>query len=104
MPICLQYAMKSSASSSVSNVGPSVHPVTLSNRAVTLACVVNLSTDYVNMLGPEPVSGWDAPRWVNSGTKESPTLTPSLGCGRMLSPKYKGGHHFWLRDSILVPA
>jgi hypothetical protein len=55
------------------------------------------------ILGDEPVSGWDDPRWVNSGTPEAPTLTPSLGC-----PGWKHGTcpegHYWLRDGELVPA
>lgn len=54
------------------------------------------------MLGDEPVSGWDSPRWVNTGTVERPTLTPSLGC-----PSWRRGDcvgHWWLRDGELVPA
>lgn len=53
-------------------------------------------------LGDEPVSGWDAPCWVNSGTRERPTLTPSLGC-----PGWRRGDcagHWFLRDGELVPA
>lgn len=53
-------------------------------------------------LGDEPVSGWDAPRWVNSGTDDKPTLTPSLGC-----PQWRRGQcigHWWLRNGELVPA
>lgn len=53
-------------------------------------------------LGDEPVSGWDAPRWVNGGTPEQPTLTPSLGC-----PQWRRGSctgHYWLREGILVQA
>lgn len=53
-------------------------------------------------IGDEPVSGWDDPRWVNSGTRERPTLTPSLGC-----PFWRRGEcsgHWWLRDGELVPA
>lgn len=53
-------------------------------------------------LGTEPVSGWDAPRWVNTGTVECPTLTPSLGC-----PTWRRGlcdGHWWLRDGELVRA
>ena len=52
------------------------------------------------VLGDEPVSGWDAPRWVNSGTGDRPTLTPSLGC-----PEWRYGRcpgHWWLRDGRLV--
>jgi len=54
------------------------------------------------MLGDEPVSGWEAPRWVNSGTQERPTLTPSLGCPGLPSGRCTG--HWWLRDGELVPA
>lgn len=54
-------------------------------------------------IGEEPVSGWDAPRWVNSGTPDRPTLTPSLGCGGWRRGTCAGGH-YWLRDGILVPA
>jgi uncharacterized protein DUF6527 len=53
-------------------------------------------------LGNEPVSGWDNPRWVNSGTRERPTLTPSLGC-----PEWRRGEcmgHWWLRDGVLEVA
>ena len=54
-------------------------------------------------MGDDPVSGWDEPRWVNTGTRDRPTLTPSLGC-----PSWRagtcGGGHYWLRDGELVPA
>jgi hypothetical protein len=53
-------------------------------------------------LGDEPVSGWDAPRWVNSGSHDRPTLTPSLGC-----PGWRHGRctgHWWLRDGVLEAA
>lgn len=54
-------------------------------------------------LADHPVSGWDEPRWVNSGTEGKPTLTPSLGC-----PGWRHGTcpegHYWLRDGELVPA
>jgi hypothetical protein len=54
-------------------------------------------------IGEQPVSGWDAPRWINSGTLERPTLTPSLGC-----PGWRDGTcpegHYWLRDGELVSA
>lgn len=53
-------------------------------------------------LGDEPVSGWDKPCWVNTGTLERPTLTPSLGC-----PGWRRGDcigHWWLRDGELVLA
>lgn len=52
--------------------------------------------------GNEPVSGWEAPRWVNTGSHDRPTLTPSLGC-----PLWKRGEcagHWWLRDGELVAA
>jgi hypothetical protein len=52
--------------------------------------------------GDEPVSGWDNPRWVNSGTLERPTLTPSLGCSGLLRGDCTG--HWFLRDGELVPA
>ena len=54
-------------------------------------------------MGDQPVSGWDAPRWVNSGTEEKPTLTPSLGCGGWKHGTCPGGH-YWLRDGELGPA
>lgn len=54
-------------------------------------------------IGEQPVSGWDAPRWVNSGTPESPTLTPSLGCGGWRHGTCPEGH-YWLRDGELTPA
>ena len=53
-------------------------------------------------LGDTPVSGWDKPQWVNSGSHKRPTLTPSLGC-----PTWRRGDcpgHWWLRDGSLVPA
>jgi len=53
-------------------------------------------------LGTEPVSGWDAPRWVMTGPRERPTLTPSLGCPTWRRGKCDG--HWWLRDGILSPA
>ena len=54
-------------------------------------------------IGDQPVSGWDAPRWVNSGTPERPTLTPSLGCGGWKHGTCPGGH-YWLRDGELLAA
>lgn len=58
---------------------------------------------HFGRLGNEPVSGWDEPRWVNFGTEEKPTLTPSLGC-----PGWRDGTcpegHYWLRDGELVGA
>ncbi len=53
-------------------------------------------------LGDTPVSGWDAPRWVLTGTPDRPTLTPSLGC-----PGWRAGRcdgHWWLRDGALEHA
>ena len=54
---------------------------------------------YGGDLGDQPVSGWDAPRWVNSGTLEQPTLAPSLGCPRWREGECRG--HWWLRDGVL---
>lgn len=58
---------------------------------------------HYGQIGEQPVSGWDAPRWVNSGTPDKPTLTPSLGC-----PGWKHGTcpegHYWMRDRELVRA
>ena len=54
-------------------------------------------------IGDQPVSGWDEPRWVNSGTCEAPTLTPSLGCGGWRRGTCAGGH-YWLRDGELISA
>lgn len=53
-------------------------------------------------LGEQPVSGWDDPCWVNSGTAERPTLTPSLGCRTWKRGDCPG--HWWLRDGTLTPA
>lgn len=53
-------------------------------------------------LGDRPVSGWDKPCWVNTGTVERPTLTPSLGCPLWRRNQCLG--HWWLRDGELVPA
>ena len=58
---------------------------------------------HFGQLGTEPVSGWDAPRWVNSGTLEVPTLTPSLGCGGWKHGTCPEGH-YWLRNGELVRA
>jgi hypothetical protein len=55
------------------------------------------------MLGDAPVSGWDSPRWVNAGTRDRPTLLPSLGCGAWRNGICPAGH-WWLRDGELVPA
>jgi hypothetical protein len=53
-------------------------------------------------IGAQPVSGWNDPRWVNSGTRERPTLTPSLGCRGLHDGTCAG--HWWLRDGVLVGA
>lgn len=53
-------------------------------------------------IGDEPVGGWEAPRWVNNGTRERPTLTPSLGCPQWRRGECQG--HWWLIDGELVPA
>lgn len=58
---------------------------------------------HYGQIGEQPVSGWDAPRWVNSGTPERPTLTPSLGCGGWKHGTCPEGH-YWLRDGELVAA
>ena len=55
-------------------------------------------------LGPAPVSGWQGPIWVNSGDRERPTLSPSLGCREMLAPGAGGRHHFWCREGRLLRA
>jgi uncharacterized protein DUF6527 len=54
-------------------------------------------------IGEQPVSGWDDPRWVNSGTREAPTLMPSLDCGGWRRGTCPGGH-YWLRAGEMVPA
>lgn len=58
---------------------------------------------HYGQIGNQPVSGWDDPRWVNSGTREQPTLTPSLGCGGWRHGTCPEGH-YWLRDGELKPA
>ena len=58
---------------------------------------------HPGQIGDHPVSGWDAPRWVNSGSEEKPTLTPSLGCGGWKHGTCPEGH-YWLRDGELVRA
>ena len=55
---------------------------------------------HYGQIGEKPVSGWDAPRWVNSGTPARPTLTPSLGCGGWKHGTCPEGH-YWLRDGEL---
>lgn len=54
------------------------------------------------VLGDQPVSGWDNPRWVRSGDDAHLSLTPSLGC-----PLWRVGDcigHWWARDGRLVLA
>jgi hypothetical protein len=58
---------------------------------------------YWGALGGQPVSGWDRPMWVNRGTREAPTLEPSLGCPRWRDGTCPSGH-WWLRDGELIPA
>ena len=58
---------------------------------------------HYGQMGDRPVSGWDAPRWVNSGTRERPTLVPSLGCGGWRRGECTGGH-YWLRNGFLEDA
>jgi Family of unknown function (DUF6527) len=58
---------------------------------------------YYGQLGDQPVSGWDAPRWVNSGTREEPSLMPSLGCANWRRGECAGGH-YWLRSGHLEDA
>jgi hypothetical protein len=41
-------------------------------------------------------TGWDSPRWRNTGSYERPTLTPPLDC-----PHCHGC--YWLRDGELLP-
>ncbi|MCU1617175.1 MAG: hypothetical protein JWO98_4715 [Frankiales bacterium] len=53
-------------------------------------------------LADQPVSGWEAPRWVRSGPDDALTLTPSLGCPRWREGSCIG--HWWLRDGRLVLA
>jgi hypothetical protein len=53
-------------------------------------------------LGDQPSGGWDAPRWVNVGSWEKPTLTPSLACPLWRSRRCQG--HWHLREGILHPA
>jgi hypothetical protein len=69
--------------------------------AFTYCCPACAGLCY-GQLGEQPVSGWDRPRWVNTGTRERPTLTPSLGCGCWR--RGEGDGHWWLRDGELVPA
>ena len=57
---------------------------------------------YSAVIGDNPVSGWENPRWVNSGTEDKPTLTPSLGCSLWRSGQCYG--HWWLRGGWLERA
>lgn len=57
----------------------------------------------LGQLGDEPMGGWDEPRWVNSGTRDKPTLTPSLGCFGWRNGFCDDGH-YRLRDGELIPA
>lgn len=54
-------------------------------------------------LGEEPISGWDGPQWVLSGSEQQPTLAPSLGCPGFRAGTCPGGH-YWLRNGELVRA
>lgn len=54
-------------------------------------------------IGEQPVSGWDSPRWVNTGTAEAPTLTPSLGCSGWKHGTCPEGH-YWMRNGVLERA
>lgn len=56
---------------------------------------------YLARVGDQPLSGWENPQWVLSGTQQAPTAAPSLGCGRM---KQENGHHWWLREGVMVRA
>jgi len=58
---------------------------------------------HYGQIGDQPVGGWDAPRWVNSGMDDAPTLAPSLGCGGWKHGTCPEGH-YWLRDGELVRA
>ena len=58
---------------------------------------------YWGDLGEQPVGGWAHPQWVNSGTREAPTLTPSLGCGAWHRGECSDGH-WWMRAGKLVRA
>lgn len=48
-------------------------------------------------LAAEPQAGWDVPRWVNSGTRNRPTLRPALDCPHC-------ERRYWLRDGELISA
>lgn len=54
-------------------------------------------------IGDASVSGWSDPRWVNSGTAEAPTMTPSFGCNLWHNGNCPIGH-FWMRAGVLEPA
>ncbi len=54
---------------------------------------------WYGYLGDQPVSGWNQPRWVNTGTLERPTMRPSFGC-----PNWRAGTcggHYWVDDGVL---
>lgn len=53
--------------------------------------------------GPDPVSGWEEPRWTREGDDEHLTLQPSLGCPGFRTGECPGGH-YWLHNGELVPA
>lgn len=55
------------------------------------------------LLAAQPVSGWENPRWVRTGTPTQPTLLPSLGCTAWRRGTCPNGH-WWLRDGELIPA
>lgn len=57
---------------------------------------------YGGTTGEHAVSGWNEPRWVNSGTLDAPTLHPSLGCQEWRAGKCFG--HFWLENGSLRTA
>ena len=58
---------------------------------------------YYGRLGPEPVSGWEAPVWRLTRDGEGrPTLEPSLGCQGYRAGTCQG--HWFVRGGELVPA
>jgi hypothetical protein len=65
-------------------------------------CPGGCNNAWHGSLGDEPVSGWEAPRWLNTGTLEQPTMAPSFGC-----PSWRRGQcsgHYWMRNGVLVQA
>ena len=70
----------------------------LSDGSFTWECP-NCAAVNMGELGPDPVGGWDSPRWQLTGTREAPTLRPSLGCWNC----YPVGH-YWLNDGVLSNA